>query len=110
MGSGRGSGTSTGRRRFVADALSPRPYRWRARPLFEAPAEAVAGLVAPTVADVEAVDVGRCPLVTGADSLDAIALHAALLDLPFTPLEPPELVERCAALAERLGAAAGNRP
>ncbi|WP_037062555.1 helix-turn-helix transcriptional regulator [Pseudonocardia acaciae] len=93
--------------RFVTDALSLRPYRWHARLLIEAPAEVVAGLVPPTAAAVEALDDRRCVLVTGADSLDAIVLHTALLDLPFTPLEPPELAERCAALAERLRAAAG---
>ena len=47
--------------------------------------------------------------------LDAV-LHGALidrelgaaLDLPFTPLEPPELRARCAALSRRLGEAAGS--
>jgi hypothetical protein len=67
----------------------------------------LANLVPPTVAGVEALDEQCCVLVTGADSLDAIAMHAVLLDLPFTPLEPPELRQRCAVLAERLSQAVG---
>ena len=35
-------------------------------------------------------------------------MHRALLDLPFTPLEPPELRERCAELSQRLSEAANG--
>ena len=52
----------------------------------------------------------RSLLTSGADSLDSIALHLALLGIPFTPLEPPELRDRCAVLAERLHAAAHRYP
>lgn len=92
--------------RFVSEALSSGPYRWRVRVLMEAPADEVSRLTPATVAVVEAVDERRCLLVSGSDSLDSIALHLALLDVPFTPLEPPELRERCAALAGRLDRAA----
>ncbi len=51
------------------------------------------------------MDDERCLLVTGSDYLDAIALHLAMLDLPFTP---PELRERCAALSRRLAEAADD--
>jgi hypothetical protein len=33
-------------------------------------------------------------------------MHLAALGIPFTPLEPPELRERCLVLAERLRQAA----
>ena len=56
----------------------------------------------------EAVDDRRCVLTSGSDSLDAIALHLALLDVPFTPIEPPELRDRCQALAARLLQAAAR--
>lgn len=107
---------STGRRsspadppdaaRFVSEGLSTRQYRWQARVLLEAPATVVTDLVPAGVGVVEAIDTERCLLVAGAESLDAIALHLALLDIPFRPLQPPQLQERCAALAERLGHAA----
>lgn len=103
---------STGRRsppadppdaaRFVSEGVSTHQYRWQARVVLEAPAD----LVPATVGVVEAVETERCLLVAGADSLDAIALHLALLDIPFTPLQPPQLEERCAVLAERLSHAA----
>lgn len=94
--------------RFVSESISTRPYRWRARVLLDAPAETVTDLVPATVGAVEAVDAAHCLLVAGADSLDAIALHLALLDIPFTPQHPPELRERCAVLASRLNHAAGR--
>ncbi|HEY3607656.1 MAG TPA: WYL domain-containing protein [Pseudonocardiaceae bacterium] len=92
--------------RFVSEAVATRQYQWQARVLMSAPADVVAGLVPPTVAVIEAVDDRRCLLISGSDSLDAIALHLALLDVPFTPLDPPELRDRCAVIAERLQHAA----
>lgn len=94
--------------RFVSENISTRPYRWQARVLLDAPASAVTELVPATVGIVEAVDADHCLLVAGADSLDAIALHLALLGIPFTPQSPPELRERCAALATALGRAAAR--
>ena len=92
--------------RFVSAGISAGPYRWRGRFLLAAPAEVVASMVPATVAVIEAVDERSCLLTSGADSLDAIILHVTLLDIPFTPLDPPELGPRCAALAARLAAAA----
>jgi hypothetical protein len=37
-------------------------------------------------------------------------LHLARLGIPFTPLEPPELRERCSVLADRLSQAANRNP
>jgi hypothetical protein len=76
--------------------------------MMDAPAEVIARMVPPTIAVVEAVDDRRCVLTSGSDSLDAIALHLALLDVPFTPIEPPELRDRCQALAARLLQAAAR--
>ncbi len=87
---------------FVGEGISCRPYRWRARVAFDAPADVIAAMVPSTVAVVEATDDRRCVLTTGSDSLDSIAMHLALLGVPFTPLEPPELRARCQALAARL--------
>jgi predicted DNA-binding transcriptional regulator YafY len=96
--------------RFVSEGLSSGPYRWRARVLLDAPAGVVAAMVPSTVAVIEAISERQCLLTSGSDSLDAIALHLALLDIPFTPLEPPELRGRCADLADRLRAAAHRFP
>ena len=69
------------------------------------------------VSEGEAIGEGQCLLTTGSDSLDMIALHLARLDIPFTPLEPAELRDRCAelrdrcaVLAERLSQAAHRYP
>jgi predicted DNA-binding transcriptional regulator YafY len=94
--------------RFVSEQISSGPYRWRARALLDAPADVIASMVPSTVAVIEAVDDRQCVLTSGSDSLDSIALHLALLGVPFTPLEPPELSERCAALAARLLQAANR--
>jgi hypothetical protein len=59
---------------------------------------------------VEAAGERHCVLTSGSDSLDSIALHLALLGVPFTPLEPPELRDRCAVLADRLRQAANRQP
>jgi predicted DNA-binding transcriptional regulator YafY len=96
--------------KFVSEGISSGPYRWRARVLLQAPAEVVATMVPPTVAVIEALDEHRCVLSTGSHSLESIAMHLVLLDIPFTPLDPPELFSCCASLAERLAAAAAARP
>jgi predicted DNA-binding transcriptional regulator YafY len=96
--------------RFVSEGISSGPYRWRARVLLDAPAAVVAARVPSTVAVAEAIGERRCLLTSGSDSLDSIVLHLALLAIPFTPLEPPELRHRCAVLAERLRAAAHRYP
>jgi hypothetical protein len=85
--------------RFVSEGLSSGPYRWRARVLLDAPADVVAAMVPSTVAVVEAIGEGRCLFISGSDSLDMIAL-----------LEPAELRDRCAVLAERLSQAAHRYP
>jgi len=96
--------------RFVSEGVSLGPYRWRAKVLLRAPVAMVTELVPATVGVVEDVDGEQCLFVSGADSLDAMALHLALLGVPFTVLEPPELRERCAVLAERLHNAARADP
>jgi predicted DNA-binding transcriptional regulator YafY len=96
--------------RFVSEGISSGPYRWRARVLLDAPADVVAAMVPSTVAVVEAIGERQCLFTSGSDSLDMIVLHLARLGIPFTPLEPPELRERCAALARRLNQAANRYP
>jgi len=94
--------------RFVAEGIAAGAYRYQARVLVAAPADVVAARIPGLGAVVEAVSESACLVISGSNYLDMIALHFAALDLPFTPLEPPELRARCAALSRRLGEAAGG--
>ena len=94
--------------RFVAEGIASGAYRYQARVMVGAPAAEVAARVPGLGVVIEAVDEERCLLITGSDYLDAIAMHLAMLGLPFTPLEPPELRERCAELSRRLREAAAG--
>jgi predicted DNA-binding transcriptional regulator YafY len=90
---------------FVGRAVTTAPYRYQARVLVHAPASVVAEHVPPSVGLVEQTGDG-CFLTSGADSLDMLAFHIAALDIDFTVLEPPELIERVTELAARLARAA----
>ncbi len=89
----------------MARAVTTAPYRYQARILMHAPAEVIAEEVPPSVGIVEPAGGGRCVLVSGSDSLDALAFHVSALDVDYVVLEPPELAERLAVLAARLAAA-----
>jgi predicted DNA-binding transcriptional regulator YafY len=91
---------------FVARAVTTAPYRYQARILVHAPPEVVADHVPPSVALLEPDGADGCVLTSGSDSLEQIALHTAMMGLAFTVLEPPELVDRIRALADRLSRAA----
>ena len=93
---------------FVANSVTTAPYRYQARVLVRASAAAVAELVPPTVGVIEPTADGGCLLVSGSDSLDALAFHVATLGFDFTVLEPPELRERMQALATRLSRATAD--
>jgi predicted DNA-binding transcriptional regulator YafY len=95
---------------FVANAVTTAPYRFRARVLVHAPIQAVAEQVPPTTGMLTADGPDRCVLVTGSDSLDAMAFHLARLDAEVTILEPPELIARTRALAARLARASEPGP
>jgi predicted DNA-binding transcriptional regulator YafY len=87
---------------FVAAAITTEPYLFRARVLIRAPVAVIAEHLPPTVGVLEAADDASCLLTTGANSLDALVFHLALLDADFTILTPPELIERAQAIATRL--------
>ena len=95
---------------LVGEGMSTAPYRHQARLVIDAPLAAVADRVPPTVATLEAASASTTVLVTGADDLDVIALHVALLGFRFTVVEPAELVDRAHELGARLLAANGAAP
>jgi predicted DNA-binding transcriptional regulator YafY len=74
--------------------------------LVQAPPEVVAEHMPPSVGVLEQAGDGACVVTSGADSLDVLVFHIAAMDLDFTVLEPPELIERVHTLAARLARAA----
>jgi hypothetical protein len=77
------------------------PYRARIR--VHAPVETVVGR---TTGLLEAIDEHSCVLTLAGDSLGVIAVIVGLLDVDFDVLEPPELIEHIAGLADRYERAA----
>ena len=86
-------------------ALSSGRYRHQARFRMHAPAAAVADRVPPDTGLVEAIDDLSCILHSGSNSLDALAVHVAVLGFDFDVLEPAELVEAVRVLGARFSAA-----
>lgn len=71
----------------------------------DAPAEEVLQRINPTVGVVETIDDDHCVLVTGADSVEVVAVWIGMLGLDFHVDEPPELVAHLRTLATRYAAA-----
>jgi len=91
---------------YVSRAISSRPYRYQARILMHASAEAVAPRTSPVAGHLESVDRDSCILHTGSHSLEELALYVALKGFSFQVLDPPELIPVLRALSDRLGRAA----
>lgn len=87
---------------FVARGVSSAVYRYQASVRLAMPAERAAEQVSPATGVVVPVDEQSCELTTGADSLETIALHLALLECDFEVLAPPALGDAVQALAHRL--------
>jgi predicted DNA-binding transcriptional regulator YafY len=90
---------------FVLRDVAAAGWKVHARITVAAPAEEVLTRINPTVGVVEAVDDSTCVLVTGADSLEVIAVYIGMLGLDFRVTEPPALVEHLRTLGERYGRA-----
>jgi predicted DNA-binding transcriptional regulator YafY len=90
---------------YVSDSLTRAPYRYQATILFHAPLEKVAQNSTPTAGRLEARDADSCLYHTGAEALDTIAVYIALKGFDFEVLDPPELKEYVATLADRLARA-----
>ena len=78
-------------------------WRFRARIVVHAPAEAVAERIGRWVGTVEALDDRTCVLEAGANSVETMAVYLGMLDADFTVTEPPELVDHLRRLASRYG-------
>lgn len=86
---------------YVSRRVSAAAWRYQARVRVHAPAAVIADRISPAVGTVEAVDEHTCVLVTGADSIDTLAVYLGMLGTDFTVTEPPELVAHVRALSER---------
>ncbi|MFI5809018.1 helix-turn-helix transcriptional regulator [Streptomyces sp. NPDC051561] len=86
---------------FVLRDVASTGWKVHARVTVDAPASEVLARINPTVGIVETVDDSHCVLVTGADSLEIIAVWIGMLGLDFHVSEPPELVDHLQALGRR---------
>lgn len=96
---------------YVQEGVASRVYQHQARFLVHAPADTVRAQIPASAAVVRPLGSERCEVLSGAGSLDFALMHIVLLGHDFEVLDPPELGERCRALAERLlsaGAALGG--
>ncbi|MEU4317297.1 YafY family protein [Nocardia fluminea] len=94
---------------WVSRGVSTSAYRYQARITLEASAAEAADRIPPTVGVLEAIDERHCLLHTGSNSLDEIAVYIGLFGFEFHVHEPPELIERLRALADRVTAAIAPR-
>lgn len=90
--------------RYVQDAITTAPYRHHVQVRLRAAADEVRRQVPPQVGRVEDDRDGWCVLFAGGDDLDWLTMHIAALNLETEILEPPELRDAAARLAERLTA------
>jgi predicted DNA-binding transcriptional regulator YafY len=93
---------------FVLRDVASTGWAVHARITVLASAEEVLRRINPTVGVVEAVDERTCVLVTGADTLEIIAVYIGMLGLEFRVTEPEALVEHVAVLAARYARAVGR--
>ncbi|MEU8379855.1 WYL domain-containing protein [Streptosporangium sp. NPDC048865] len=86
---------------FVLREVARTGWKVHARVTVLAPAETVIARINPAVGVVEAVDSRTSVLVTGADTLETIAVYLSMLMMDFRVDGPPELVAHVRTLARR---------
>ncbi|WP_406640000.1 helix-turn-helix transcriptional regulator [Amycolatopsis sp. WGS_07] len=90
---------------FAMRTIAASGWIVHARLRVKAPAEKVLARINPAVGVVEPIDENQCVLVTGADSLDTLAVYSGMLMMDFTVESPPELIPLLQLLSERYGRA-----
>lgn len=91
---------------YVARGVSATRDRYQATVILAAPAEQLTGKFPPWMGSIEPRDATSCILHTGSDWLGGLAVYIANLGADFEVLEPPELIDEVARLAERFTVAA----
>ena len=95
---------------YVMRAVAYEGWAVHARITVLAPASEVRARINPAVGIVEPIDDETCVLITGADSVQTMAVYVGLLDMDIRVDEPPELVERMKVLSRRYGEATSRSP
>lgn len=95
---------------YVQEAVASRVYQYQARFLVHASADTVRAQIPASAGVVQPRGTDLCEVLSGAGSLDFILMHVVLLGHDFEVLDPPELGDRCRALAEKLLAASNPPP
>jgi predicted DNA-binding transcriptional regulator YafY len=95
--------------KYVSKSVAYSSYPHRARVTLHAPVAKVAEQIPPTYGMLEAIDAVSCLLLTGATSLEILAMHLTLLNVNFEVHEPPELIEHIRQLAVRCQLATGGK-
>lgn len=86
---------------FVLREVAFSGWNVHARIVIDAAADEVLARINPAVGVVERIDADHCVLVTGADSIEIIAVYIGMLGLDFHITEPPALVEHVRLLGDR---------
>ena len=94
---------------FLLREVSSTGWKVHARITVFAPAEEVLSRINATVGVVEKVDDNTCVLVTGADSIEIVAVYIGMLGIDFHVTEPRELVEHLALLGRRYARSVSTR-
>jgi predicted DNA-binding transcriptional regulator YafY len=92
---------------YVEKTVGRATWRYRARVLLHAPAEALTGRLPPAV-ELEPVDERSCIATAGADDPYVLALYLGMLDVDFDLIDAPELARELRRLARRYTRAAGG--
>lgn len=90
---------------YVQEGVASRVYPHRARFLVHAPARTVGEQIPASAGVVQPRGDDACEVLSGGNNLDFVLMHVLLLGHDFQVLDPPELVDRAHALAEKLRAA-----
>ncbi|GAB19816.1 putative DeoR family transcriptional regulator [Gordonia effusa NBRC 100432] len=86
---------------FVLRDVASTGWKVHARITVHASAQEVLSRIHAAVGIVESVDDGTCVLVTGADTLETVAVYIGMLGLDFSVTEPPGLIEHLRIVGER---------
>ena len=92
---------------YVSRSVSTAGYDYQAVILVHAPLEKAAERIPAAAGKLEAVDEHTCLLRTGATSLEMLSMYLAWTGFEFEVREPPELIERMRAVADRFRRATG---
>ena len=93
---------------YVAKGVTSRAYRYQGRVVLHISAESLAAHTWSGFGTITALGPDACELVTGFESLDALAMFVGMLGVDFEVKDPPELAAHLRTVAGRLARAAGT--